>query len=353
MIKVDLHNYEAFALDYVEGRLVGDDLSAFELFLVNHPEIKIEIDSLTIDLIGFDNNDKFNYKTDLKKEALLSENINEDNYKTYFIAYHEGDLSDQTKDKVNFFLSQHADKSKEFETFAALKYASDQSVYFPLKRQLKKATPVFGLYIGLRVAASIAIFLGIGWYFSQSNTEEQQYTQRSKIIEEKESLEVESNQIIENTASNLINQLKDDTIVLSNKSIQAKKNHVEKENQTEKQIFEKRDELLSISSATIQNTTINQQFNLNLKTKTNQDHMEIAVEDDNVFKIKLPKLFKKSNKEKSKNESSSIASAKFEIKKKKNNPDQKTYVDLGPFKVYKKKGVTADLSNLNESKEGL
>ena len=74
MIKVDLHNYETFALDYVEGRLVGDDSSAFELFLLNHPEIKNEIDSLTSELIGFDNNDKFSNKTDLKKEALLSDN---------------------------------------------------------------------------------------------------------------------------------------------------------------------------------------------------------------------------------------------------------------------------------------
>ena len=39
MIKVDLHNYEAFALDYVEGRLSDNDLSAFISFLDNHPEI--------------------------------------------------------------------------------------------------------------------------------------------------------------------------------------------------------------------------------------------------------------------------------------------------------------------------
>ncbi len=79
----------------------------------------------------------------------------------------------------------------------------------------------------------------------------------------------------------------------------------------------------------------------------------MAVEDESIFKIKLPKLFKKSNKEESEDGSTTLARARINIKKNEKDPAQKTYVDLGPFKVYKKKGVTANTSNLNESKEGL
>lgn len=353
MIKVELHNYELFALDYVEGRLVGDDLSAFLKFLEKHPEIKDEIDSLNPEMIGFESNAEFDLKTVLKKEALLSENINSDNYQTYFVAFHEGDLSAQTQEKVIEFVKQHPEKSREFESFSILKFKPDETIHFPLKRQIKKTTPIITLFKGLRVAASVAIILGIAWYFSQLNKDEQQYTERIKATELKAIPELENEQITESTSNDLVQQLKNDAIAINEINKQANNLPVQKEIQAEEQSPIVREELLSITSTTIQSATINQQFNADLKNKPIQEQVELAAEDENIFKIKLPKLFRQNDKEASKDESTTLARAKIRFKKKDKDPDQKTYVDLGPFKVYKKKGVTANASNLNESKDGL
>ena len=353
MIKVDLHNYEAFALDYAEGRLVGDDLSAFIEFLENHPDIKDEIDSLNSDIIGFESHVEFDHKNYLKKEALLSEDINEDNYKTYFVAYYENDLSDKTREKVLEFVKLHSEKSKEFETFAKLRFISDNDIHFPFKRQLKKTTPVLILYRGLRIAASVAIILGIAWYFLQIKEVEQQYTQRKTNIESKEIPKTENEQLTESSSTNFAEQLKGDTKTLTKINKGINNLPVEKEIQPVEQISTEREELLVMASTTINSATIEQQFDADLKNKPKAEKVELAVEDESIFKIKLPKLFRKSDKEEPTNESTILARANIKFNKKDKDPDQKTYVDLGPFKVYKKKGVTANASNLNESEEGL
>ena len=353
MIKVDLHNYELFALDYAEGRLVGDELASFLVFLENHPEIKDEIDCLNSEIIDFDSNDKFDLKIDLKKEALLSEDINEENYQTYFVSYHEGDLRAQTQEKVIAFVKQHPDKSKEFESFAILKFALDKTIHFPLKRQLKKTTPVLILYRGLRIAASIAIIFGIAWYFSQLNKDEQQYTQRTKATELKETPELENDQITEGTSSDLVKQLKNDALAINNRNTQINKLPIQKEVQPIEQTPFEREELTIMASASINNATINQQFDSGLKNKPKAEKVELTAEDENIFKIKLPKLFRQSDKKDSDEGSSTLARAKINFKKKDKDPDQKTYVDVGPFKIYKKKGVSANASNSAGSGNGL
>ena len=353
MIKVDLHNYELFALDYAEGRLVSDDLSAFMEFLENHPEIKDEIDSINSEIFGFNSNAEFDYKTDLKKEALLSEDINNDNYQTYFVAFHEGDLSENTKEKVIEFVKQHPDKSREFESFAILKFTPDKTIHFPIKSQVKKTTPIITLFRGLRVAASVAIILGIAWYFSKLNEVEQQYTQRKTNTELKEIPKTENEQLTESTPNNFAEQLKEDTKSLTKINKQPTNIPEQKEIQSEEQTISEREEFTIMASSPIQSATIDQQLNANIKNKPKSENVELAADDENIFKIKLPKLFRKSDKEEPTNQPTILARANIKFKKKDKDPDQKTYVDIGPFKVYKKKGVSADAANLNESKDGL
>ena len=355
MIKVDLHNYEAFALDYAEGRLDGDDLSAFKIFLENHPEIKGEIDSLNSEIIAFESNSEFGHKTELKKEALLSEDINEDNYQTYFVAYYEGDLSKLTQDKVLEFVKLHPDKPSEFESFAKLRFKPDISLHFPLKRQIKKSTPILVLYRGLRIAASVAIILGLGWYFTQLNKNGQQYTERPNPVEVKKDSEPQNNlSSADNTVTETVLQSKDVDSQLAKENISKRITNVSVlKDQSDEYISDNREAAPQMASVSIKGSVIDQQVNSGLKYKTTYKKEEIIAEEENVFKIKLPKLFKRSDKEESKEEPTTLARAKISFSKKNKNPDQKTYVDLGPFKVYKKKGISANASNLNESKEGL
>ena len=108
-----------------------------------------------------------------------------------------------------------------------------------------------------------------------------------------------------------------------------------------------------MASASINSATIDQQLDSGLKNKPKAEKVELAAEDESVFKIKLPKLFRQSDKKDSEDGSTTMAKAKINFKKKDKDPNQKTYVDIGPFKVYKKKGVSADASNSAGSGNGL
>ncbi|MEM1328463.1 MAG: hypothetical protein AAGI23_21085 [Bacteroidota bacterium] len=67
---INKSNYEAFALDYIEGNLSGADLKAMRAFLQAHPDIDTEIAQLSADFIELTPNDGITYHatTDLLKE---------------------------------------------------------------------------------------------------------------------------------------------------------------------------------------------------------------------------------------------------------------------------------------------
>ena len=343
MIEVNLNNYESYAIDYVEGRLFGKDLSAFESFLIKHPEVRDELDSIKDDPINIDIDVAFDDKAMLKKEALLSQDINEDNYQTYFVAYHEGDLSETTRKKVLAFVNHHPGISSEFEPFAKLRFKPDRSLHFPLKRQIKKATPVLILYRGLRIAASVALLIGLAWYFSQLNITEQQYTERSnpaeinKDIESQDKLNISDkpeNEIVLQPNEEVYNSDQEKTPMVAN----YKENPVEYKSET-------REAAPQMASTSIKNTTIDQRVNSDLKYKTAIESKEVIVEDGSILKIKLPKLFKRKSDSVNDDGSETLAKAKIKFSKNKKNPNRVNYVDLGPFKVYKKKGVSANASD--------
>ena len=51
MEKIDLHNYEAFLLDFLEGRLTGEQTQALQAFVVLHPELGIDLQQEALPVI--------------------------------------------------------------------------------------------------------------------------------------------------------------------------------------------------------------------------------------------------------------------------------------------------------------
>ncbi len=68
MNNITIHNYEAFLLDFSEGNLTGDSLLELEVFMIDHPELGIELDAASI---SFTDNETifFNQKQNLKKTS--------------------------------------------------------------------------------------------------------------------------------------------------------------------------------------------------------------------------------------------------------------------------------------------
>ena len=48
--KIDIQNYEAFLLDYMEGNLSSEETVALQLFAAQHPHLEIDLNDL--ELVG-------------------------------------------------------------------------------------------------------------------------------------------------------------------------------------------------------------------------------------------------------------------------------------------------------------
>ncbi|MEM6726258.1 MAG: hypothetical protein AAF598_19610, partial [Bacteroidota bacterium] len=69
-MKINKLNYEAYALDYLEGQLSGETLKEMEQFLEKHPEIQQELEAMVFIPLEPDTNIVFKNKNDLIKTPL-------------------------------------------------------------------------------------------------------------------------------------------------------------------------------------------------------------------------------------------------------------------------------------------
>lgn len=90
-MKIDLHNYEAFLLDYFEGRLKESDVDALRQFAREHPELDIDLsDADFFTLPSMEESAVFEFKNSLKKNEAVSED-------ELAFEYIEGQLTLQNK----------------------------------------------------------------------------------------------------------------------------------------------------------------------------------------------------------------------------------------------------------------
>ena len=63
------HNYEEYALDYLEGKLSGVEIAAMHAFLAKYPEVREELNNFSLMPLIADENLVFGNKTALMKPA--------------------------------------------------------------------------------------------------------------------------------------------------------------------------------------------------------------------------------------------------------------------------------------------
>ncbi|RFC55310.1 hypothetical protein [Brumimicrobium aurantiacum] len=178
-MEINLENYEAYLLDLWEGNLSKQEEAMLNDFLDLHPELKEEAD------LGLYSDIKFEEEAiDFDKEAIKFESINIKNYKYFFVAYFENDLTDNEKQGVLNFLNQHPQLQKEFKSFQLTKLPNEE-VLFPNKEKLLLGkTQVISIqnrrWIFTAIAACIALFL---WFNLFDQDIEKRYTlEQSKGI---------------------------------------------------------------------------------------------------------------------------------------------------------------------------
>jgi hypothetical protein len=166
-VKMDVNNYELFALDYMEGRLQGDLLHDFEIFLANHPDIALEIQLLSEDPVSLDPSlfALSSDSSDLKVKLVEVGPINSSNYEHYFAHAASGVLTELEIKDVHRFVALNERIAKDFALYQLTTLKPPIAVYAANKNDLKKPIPIWELVYFetkaiYRVSALLLLALG-------------------------------------------------------------------------------------------------------------------------------------------------------------------------------------------------
>lgn len=159
---LNINNYEAYYLDFLEGNLNEEDTAVLLDFLDKHPDLKLEEEifvSLENNSVTLDNSYKQSLKQVLFEEDLISRwNIN-----SFLIAQTEGQLSPRKEEELEKFIALNPIYLKEQKLFQASHLTANLGEIYTEKSSLKQAR-VFPLraFFAMTVAASIALFIYLG-----------------------------------------------------------------------------------------------------------------------------------------------------------------------------------------------
>ena len=154
MHKIDLHNYEAYLLDFSEGNLSDEGQMELELFLIQHPELEINLDELS--LMSLENETvSFTDKSNLKRtESDLVSGAQ-------FIAYVENQLTEAERLEIEKSCAANPSLLKELVLYNSTIARADESIVFEKKESLKRKPKViwFNFSAAQYAAAACIVFL--------------------------------------------------------------------------------------------------------------------------------------------------------------------------------------------------
>lgn len=155
MSGINQHNYEAYLLDAMEGRLSVEQQVELDTFMALHPELAIDLEDLAE--MTFDPQQAvFPNKEGLKKTGadLVSGE--------QFIGYIEQQLSPEEKTLVEEHCATNPSLAKELELYKKTIAVADTSIVFEDKQSLKRRTKVILFNVraaSFAAAASVVVLL--------------------------------------------------------------------------------------------------------------------------------------------------------------------------------------------------
>lgn len=152
---INRHNYEAFLLDLLEGRLSVNEERKLHDFLKHHPEYVADMPD--IDLLSLKKPQlTCPLRDQLKKEFPTEDTrISAANFDLFSIARLEGDLSPQQEEEYRYLLSVDDGKLKEWSSWQNTKLFPDH-IPFPEKRKLRRNKAVKSRVLWLSVLSAAA-----------------------------------------------------------------------------------------------------------------------------------------------------------------------------------------------------
>lgn len=134
-MNINLDNYEAFLLDFVEGQLSAEQEALLMQFLAEHPDLEVDLD-IDIDALSLPQDD-FNFD---QKSTLFRNASNGLTLEEQLVALVEGDCTSKEKEQLMLLLSRWSDLEKEHALFRIAKLQAE-NVEYPWKELLLDSEP--------------------------------------------------------------------------------------------------------------------------------------------------------------------------------------------------------------------
>lgn len=166
MSEINLHNYEAYLLDFSENNLNSKDAKELQIFLETHPEIDADIFDIS-NLHLSPENISFNGKLSLKHNEEIPE-LNEQD--AILIGLMENNLSIEETKIAEKLILENPIAAKDFDLYKKTKLSSNPEIHFKNKENLKKRAGIIPMYMMQYIAAAAVITGILITVFLQSNT---------------------------------------------------------------------------------------------------------------------------------------------------------------------------------------
>lgn len=166
---INIGNYEAYLLDYLEGALDPSLRMEMEAFLKEHPEIAAETEGVLDvrleeeEVIYPDAASLYQAKAALREEEAME----------LFSAAADGTLDDEGLQELEEALLEYPALEKDYKVYMATRLVADMDIVFPDKQVLKRSIPLYAQPIVrnvARIAAVLIILMLSFWYFTGTDS---------------------------------------------------------------------------------------------------------------------------------------------------------------------------------------
>ena len=157
-MNITRENYEAYIIDYLDGKL--DPVQSAELmhFLSQNPDLEEELNEFENIKINSSKEMKMN-KEELRKDFSDIKQINNENFDEFCVANFEGDLNSHDEFRLKEYLNKHPEKQKDFNLYSKIYLSPDYSIKYSGKDSIKKISPFISRKNLLLYATSVAAAL--------------------------------------------------------------------------------------------------------------------------------------------------------------------------------------------------
>lgn len=160
---INLHNYEAWFLDYIEGTLTAAQQAELMAFLEQHPELQAELDE--VELVSLEGEtieaQDFSSLKMPESEGAITGLLADD----LLIAETEGVATSEEKAALAALLQAHPTLEADRKLYAASYLAANEALGYANKAALKRSAAIIPLFAwrAVAAAAAIALFVVLFW----------------------------------------------------------------------------------------------------------------------------------------------------------------------------------------------